>query len=451
MNKTKFRLPVVATGALATLAFGSTALAQSSDAIIDKLVEKGILTTKEANELREEADKNFTTSYQVKSGMPDWVTALRFNGDFRGRFDGIYSDNAAFVDRNRFRYRLRFGATAVIKDNFEVGLRLTSAERNENFGGDPISGNVSFGDNASRKFVFFDLVYAKWAPINTPEWTGSLTFGKMENPFVFSDIVFDPDYTPEGGAVQLAHTFNDKHSAKFSGGGFVLDEISASANDPYMVGAQLRFDSVWTKAIATSFGMAGLAIMGDENLSNAAVPNVNRGNTRNVLIVGTSTNQVLAFNFNPIVADAAVTYTLESFWMHNAPFPIRLGGDYMINPAADGKNWAYSAGITFGKSGKKGLWDLAYTYKYLGGDSWYEEMVDSDFGGFYGAGLPNSGFGAGYGPGTNLKGHVARFAYSPYDSLTLSIKWYLADLVTPLAGVAEYKMNRMQIDAVWKF
>jgi hypothetical protein len=139
MNKNKFRLPVAAAGLLATLAFGSTALAQSSDAIIDKLVEKGILTTKEANELREEADKNFTTSYQVKSGMSDWVSALKFNGDLRGRFDGIYSDGPAFVDRNRFRYRFRFGATAVLKDNFEVGLRLASAERAENFGGDPIS------------------------------------------------------------------------------------------------------------------------------------------------------------------------------------------------------------------------------------------------------------------------------------------------------------------------
>jgi hypothetical protein len=33
----------------------------------------------------------------------------------------------------------------------------------------------------------------------------------MENPFVFSDMVFDADYTPEGAGVQVAYTFNDKH------------------------------------------------------------------------------------------------------------------------------------------------------------------------------------------------------------------------------------------------
>src|SRR5436190_13726180 len=82
-----------AAGMLASIAFGTSALAQSSDALLDKLVEKGILTTKEANELKEETDKGFTTAYSVKSGMPDWVTALRFNGDFRGRYENFDSDN----------------------------------------------------------------------------------------------------------------------------------------------------------------------------------------------------------------------------------------------------------------------------------------------------------------------------------------------------------------------
>src|SRR4030095_4112240 len=130
---------------LSVLAIPGTARAQSADALIDKLVEKGILTVKEANELREEADKSFTHAYQVKSGMPDWVDSFKLNGDLRLRYDGIYIDNPAFVDRNRLRYRLRFGATAVMKDNFEVGLRLMSGEGTTIAGvSDPISGNTTF-------------------------------------------------------------------------------------------------------------------------------------------------------------------------------------------------------------------------------------------------------------------------------------------------------------------
>src|SRR6185436_3635116 len=63
---------------------------QSADALLDKLVDKGILTVKEANELKEEADAGFRKAYQVKSGMPDWVTALKINGDFRARYAGHF-------------------------------------------------------------------------------------------------------------------------------------------------------------------------------------------------------------------------------------------------------------------------------------------------------------------------------------------------------------------------
>src|SRR5262245_45145141 len=111
---------------------------QSSDAIIDKLVEKGILTVKEANDLREEVDKNFTQARSAKSGMPEWVTALKFSGDIRARYDGIYGYNSyidtntgftnKFVNRNRFRYRLRFGATVTMFDNLEAGFKLPSAD-----------------------------------------------------------------------------------------------------------------------------------------------------------------------------------------------------------------------------------------------------------------------------------------------------------------------------------
>src|SRR5260370_32461163 len=90
---------------LCSMAFATGAFAQSSDSLIDKLVQKGILTVKEANDLKEEADKNFTQAYSVKSGMPEWVTALKFNGDFRGRYEENNSDNIYYVTRDRFRYR----------------------------------------------------------------------------------------------------------------------------------------------------------------------------------------------------------------------------------------------------------------------------------------------------------------------------------------------------------
>src|SRR5262245_34988765 len=108
-KQTLIKRAAVAAGVVASTLCGVQAHAQSADALLDKLVDKGILTTKEANDLRQEADAGFRKAYQVKSGMPDWVTALKINGDFRGRFETFYSQNDDFSQRNRWRYRLRAG------------------------------------------------------------------------------------------------------------------------------------------------------------------------------------------------------------------------------------------------------------------------------------------------------------------------------------------------------
>jgi hypothetical protein len=439
-------------GALASIALGTSVQGQSADALIDKLVEKGILTVKEANELREETDKGFTQAYQVKSGMPDWVTSFKINGDFRGRFEDFFADNPAFVDRTRFRYRLRFGAVATIKDDFEVGFRFTSSEATGggSFGGDPISGNTTLTGNASKKFVYIDQAYAKWSALHTPDWNGSLTVGKMESPFGFSDMVFDPDYTPEGAAAQVGYSVNDRHSLKLVTGGFLLREIGGSSSDAWMFGSQARWDATWQKKLSSSLGLAILSIANPDNLGNniaagtSTVPNQNLGNTRNP--AGN-----LFYDFNPIVADASVTFTVDSFPLYTGAFPIKVGGEYMNNAAASGDHRGYSLGATLGKAGKKKTYELSYTYKYLGADAWYEEIVDSDFGAFYQTAQPNSGAGAGYAAGTNTKGHIVKLSYSPSDALTLTAKWFRTELIRPVPADSDSMMNRVQVDASIKF
>ena len=452
--KNKITIATITGVAVITLAFCGTASAQSSDALLDKLVEKGILSTKEANDLREEADKGFNQAYAVKSGMPEWVNSLKFNGDIRLRYDGIYNSDPSFDDRPRYRYRLRFGATAMLTDNFETGLRLMSGENAKGgySSGDPISGNSTFQDNGSKKTIFIDLAYLKWSPINTPAWSGAVIGGKMENPFVFSDMIFDPDYTPEGLGEQFAYSLTDRHSLKFNAGEFVLDETSTSSHDPFLLGAQVRLDSIWNTKWQSSFGISGLMISGTKNLKSSDVPDQNKGNTRENSNAGTTNKpsyNALANTFNPVVVDGAVIYTMESFPMYVGAFPIRLGADYANNPAARENNQAFSAGITFGKSGKKGTWDLTYKYKYMESDFWYEELVDSDTGSFYKTGTAQSGGSTGYQPGTNLRGHYFRAAYSPYDFLTLSANYFLFDLIE--GDTKDSQTGRLQVDVTVKF
>lgn len=446
MKNKKLKMGIVAIAAVAGYCINGSA--QSVDSLLDKLVDKGVLSVKEASDLREESDKDFSKAYSAKSGMPDWVSALKLNGDFRGRYDGIFSENPAFVDRNRLRYRLRFGVTAALSDGLEAGFRLTSGEPSGTFGGDAISGNTSFQDGGSKKFVYLDMAYGKWTPLRTKEWNATMTFGKMENPFVFpSTMLFDRDYTPEGLAGQLSYAFNDHHTLKLNAGGFMLDELSGATTDPVLSAVQLRWDATWNKHVATTFGVAGLSINNRESLVNANVPNTNRGNTRNAA-------GAPQYDFNPIYLDGGITFTLDEFPTYPGAFPITVSGDYLNNPAAPTDNVGYGAGITLGKAGKRGTWEVAYRWQELQADAWFEELIESDFGAYYQVQQPNAGFtapGAGYGAGTNLRGHSLKLSYSPYDSLTLSVSTFYTDLVNPSPAGSETKTTRVIVDASLKF
>lgn len=417
---------------------------------MDALVRKGILTEQEAEDIK--ADLARENRSFVKVTAPNKTTAsLELFGDFRGRYEGFYADDPDFADRGRFRYRLRAGIRATLYDRFEAGFRLTSSDPSGSFGGDPISGNSTFQDNGSKKFLYIDLAYGRWTALTNESMTGVLTLGKMENPLVFSDIVFDGDYTPEGAGINYKFLPSLDHVLSFNAGAFALDEIGNQGEDPFLFGGQVRLDSNWSydeahkPDVQTSFGVAWIGILNAASLTTNAVPNVNVGNTRVA-----AANGPLAYDYYPIVGDASFTYTLPKFPMYNGTFPIKAGGDVMYNPGAPDRNWGYSAGVTFGKSGARGAWDLSYRWKYLGGDSWYEEVVDSDFGAFYGAAYGNS-LMTNYRAGTNVKGHVIKATYSPYASITLGITYFKTRLISEPVGGEDSDMTRLQVDAVWKF
>ncbi len=461
---TKTRILLAAVVATATT-LPHSLRAQSADALLDKLVQKGVLTLDEANDLKEQTDKDFTKAYAVKSGMSEWVNSLKFNGDFRGRFEGFYADHPGFVDRARWRYRLRAGFTASMLDDVEVGFRLGSGDidgaNGISRGIDPISNNQTFQNNGSKKGIFLDTAYAKWSPINAADWTGTFTFGKMENPFTSSDLWFDHDYTPEGLAEQFSYTLTKEHTLKFTGAQFVLDEFGGSGKDPYFLGGQARLESVWTPKWSSTIGAGFHGILNEEQLTSAAVPDQNTGNSRDVIRSADGKSFTLGApkaKFETFIVDAGLTYNLDSMPFHTGTFPVRVLGEYLYNFGADTQNSGYQAGISFGKAGKKKTWELTYRWKYLEGDAWYEELSDSDSGAYYSgpftpATVPAAlrAAGSGYGAGTNVKGHWLRFGYSPLDSLTLNVTFISLDLIQEYAPGTSSNENRLQVDAIFKF
>jgi hypothetical protein len=452
-------------GATALMALANQSAAQSSDALIDKLVDKGILTSKEAQELRDESDQDFTTAFQAKTGMPDWVTAYKFSGSFRGRFEQFTSSNPNFAERNRLRYRLLAGVVVSMKGNLETGFQLGSGDTySGGTTGNPLGNNSTFQDNGSKKPLWVNQAYGKWTPVNSDGWLLSTTIGKMENPFQFTPMVFDPDLTPEGAALQGGYAFNDQQSLMLTGAAFVLDEEKTSQQDPAVFGGQLIWNANWTQRISSSLGLGGFAITSPLNLTAANVPYVNQGNTRifNPNVNAGAGAFVLANNYTPIIVDASTTYKLDVFPFYAGAFPIKLAGEYIVNPGVvqkDNQNQGIWGGITFGKAGTKGTWDVSYRYEYLEADAWYDQLVDDDNGAYY----QNAPVGApsgstGYFGGTNVKGHLIKADYSFTDSLTFSFTCFINQLIYPNLNTVsgsggEPKSNALHVmaDMSWKF
>lgn len=411
-------------GATALMALVPQTRADSStDALLNKLEQKGILTVDEAKELKAENATNMVEmSKGPKFSAPDWVTGYKLNGDFRGRFDD-QTGNDNLTSRIRLRYRLRVGLVVSMKDNTEVGFRLGTGD------GGPLSNNQTMAGNASKKPIYVDTAYGKWTPINDGTTTLAAEFGKLENPFKQTAMVFDPDYTPEGGALMANYKIDDNQSLAFTGAGFVLDEISKSSRDPFMYGAQAILNSKWTPEVGTSLGIAAYDIVNKANLTHAY-----DGNSGNTFAGG------YAENFNPIVGDASVTYTLDSFPLYPGKFPITLAGEFMKNPGASSNNEGWYAGVTFGKAAKKGTWDISYRYQHLDANAWWDQVVDDD----------NIAYSGGVVSGTNVKGSLVKFNYAIFDSLTFTFTGYFNSLIHNPSATSSDAIHVMA-DLMWKF
>jgi len=441
-----------AAGAVASVALCAGAAAQSSDALLDKLVQKGVLTAEEAKALRNETKKDFDKAYSAKSGLSAWVTSLKFNGDFRARYDGVFQDQSnsgpgnAVEDRHRLRYRLRFGVTADLSDHFEVGLRLGSGEVGSaapSLGGSPFSANTTLNNDASRKFIFVDLAYAKWKPA---DWF-SADVGKMNNAFWFTDMVMDPDYNPEGAQQKATLALNESQKIGFTAGEFaILENYSASGtganNDVYLFMGQVDWSAKWTDILSSRIGVAAYAFA---HQNATATPISAPAASTTTLESFLNQNGTPAFgpgaqNFNPIIVRGEVTYTLDSFPLFAGPFPITIGAEYANNPGAHSLatgDQAYNLGGSLGSARKKGNWQLSYNYKNIGTAAVWHGLNDDDFG-FNAKG------------GTDVRGHQVIASYRVFDPMTFNLRFMRTAQINNAPGTSA-EQTRLLADLVWAF
>jgi hypothetical protein len=405
-------------------------------------------------------------------GADKWLKDLKFSGDLRLRYEAfhLHGNTAATTsepNRNRFRFRLRYGFEKKFNDEMKIGFSMASGEKTgaNGLNTDPVSTNQSLNNDFNFKNIWIEKAYATY----TPEWAkiGSadglsisgleVTAGKFNNPFEkgSTDMIWDRDLKPEGVYEKVEGLLlkTDNLNLKAYGilGQFVLKESGTTGTkDANLFAYQAGLNPV--------FYVPGLERPVDALSAISVYQYQNYANTSNFLIDGTS-----QANGNPTYDAATLSaknfnilslYQEVAFYPYGIPvrpfaeFARNMSNKSGLSAATQNNSMrggadAWSLGIALGKLQKKGDWQASYQYKWIGANSVPGAFNDSDFGGYN------------YG-GANKDGSVIKLGYNLTDYLTLNGACFLVRPITQRATTTngmqpDQSVRRFQIDMTYKF
>ncbi|MDP3921197.1 MAG: putative porin [Candidatus Omnitrophota bacterium] len=394
---------------------------------------------------------NFKDNLKAAIGPADtWLEGIDFSGDFRVRYEGQQEKHdSATNDRNRFRYRLRFGWEKEFSDEMKVGFRLVSAP-GESANPTITSTNTTFDTNFAFKDIAIDRVFATY----TPKWalykfTGDfgikkveVTAGKFNNPFTnaTTQMIWDGDVTPEGiyEKVDVGLYKSDDLSTDFSilFGQLVLEEGSGSNHDDAELFAiQGGFTSQIDAGMEKPIGMKNF--MSWYDYKDFGLPgNFAATGGNPVGVLPTPPTILAAQDFDIVEFYNEISFTppggilpkskLFFDWAWNTN-----GAEYAAS--ADGQNDAWGLGLKIGSAKKKGQWEAGYEYYNIEANSVPGVFVDSDFG------------------GADRRGSIVKAAYALTDYLTLGVAAFMTDRVSADAFTADEERRLYQVDLAYKW
>jgi hypothetical protein len=416
------------------------------------------------NELRDEIAKDVKQDAFTAS-VPDWTKRIRFGGDIRVRHQGEYFDsaNATFVkpdkpteilnstvDRSRERYRIRIGAKVKVNEQVEGEVKIATGNES-----DPVSTNDTLGDTLNKEAATFDLGYIRVKPLATNTlWTGDLAFtlGRMTNPFLSSDLVWDKDVNPEGAAVNLALPMGPRLKGLFAAGAFPFQEVELSHEDKWLYGGQIGVEYAPRTTITAQLAaamydfshVAGEMNAPGLNLNDFTAPHFSqKGNTIfdiNPLTGAGNYKAALAMDYREVNLFGQLDLGLFD------PIHVILMADYVKNVGFDADDiqtrtgarveentTGYQYGLAVGYPTVQQLWEwkASLFYKYLEADAVLDAFSDSDF----------------HGGGTNVKGWILGGDLGIYSNVWLSARWFST---TEISG-PPFAMDTLQLDVNAKF
>lgn len=399
----------------------------------------------------------------VPGALPAWVGNVRFNADVRVReqADLFASSNADFAyldfvtvndrggigkagaaallntseDRLRTRVRVRAGVEAKLSDSFTAGLRIATG----NFR-DPVSTNQTLAQVGGRYTIGLDQAYIRYDARATKDWSWlTATAGRMPNPYVSSDLVWDPDLTFEGftvtGRMGLGNNAK-KHNAFLTVGAYPLEEVELSSNDKWLYAVQTGVDWKFSNqsrlrgsvAYYMYDNIAGKRNPLDSTVYDYSAPRwLQKGNTlfdiRNDV---DPTTNLFALAADYELVDLVIGYDMPMF----DRYQLALLADYVRNvgydreavarrlqlgagrgPQARTEGYQLEVGFGYPRLDRPHAWRASLQYRYLQRDAVLDAFTDSDL----------------HLGGTDTQGYVLRGDYSLTKSVYMSLRYLSAN------------------------
>ena len=337
------------------------------------------------------------------SAQEDWTDRIKFKGDVRLRYEAIDEDGEE--ERNRMRFRTRFGLSAKVTDDVKFVFQLASG------GDNPVSTNQTFDDGFSTKDIGVDLAYVDWKIRDGLNFYG----GKMKNPLYKAGgvpLIWDGDLNPEGFALKFT-------SGGFFGtvGGFSAEERSSTDDSLlYVVQAGYKFAVGENASLTAGAGYFSYTdTIGNEPFYNGR----SKGNTVDIN--------------GDYVYDYKNTEVFAQFDSKVGDWPLKIYAHVVQNNEVSIEDSGYAVGAKIGSAKSDGAMEFSWTYQDIEADAVIGTFNDSDFGG----------------GGTDSDGHLLKAKYAVSKKIILGGTLFLNN-VDRFQGT-EHDYSRLQLDVEFKF
>lgn len=370
-------------------------------------------------------------------------------------------------DRLRLRERFRLGFEANLADGLKAGVRFATSNINNPVSNDQTLGNTgqSYQFAIDRAFLQYDFLDER-----KTNWF-SLYAGRIINPFVSTDVVFDPDLSFEGLAGSFRLPFN-RGSNKLAGykapnptarfglnqgqqtpdslfvtlGVFPLQDIDVSVNDKWLYAGQVGADwLLWNDSrlnLAASYYefqnvQARRNPVGSHAYDWTAPQFVQKGNSMVAIsdantLLPNCTDTVgclfgLASEFKVFNATAMFDYAGfgDTHVLFTADYAQNLGfnrqkilsefGTAFASTDLQPRTKAYQVRVDVGAPELRRWadWNVNLAYRYVQRDAVLDAFTDSIF----------------HQGGTDAKGWVMGVQYGLAKSTWLNLRWFSTDAI----------------------